>query len=82
MPQVYHVVKALCLLCTWPLPVANSSVDPNFLLIGIMMQIALQSGLHRPAHARDFGRNINRISDAEVRDRTWTWCACNIVVQR
>ena len=71
MPQEYHIVKALCLLCTFPLPAHNTGVDPKFLLSGIMMQIALQNGLHRPAHARDFGRNITEISDGEIKDRTW-----------
>jgi hypothetical protein len=70
MPQVYHIVKALCLLCTWPLSAGNSSVDPNFVLNGIMMQIALHSGLYKPAYARDFWRTIISISDVEVRDRT------------
>jgi hypothetical protein len=71
MPQAYDIVRALCFLCTWPLPDLNSSVDRNFLLSGIMMRIALQNGLHRPAYAHEFGKSISSTSSAEVRDRTW-----------
>jgi len=82
-PQSYHVVKALCLLCTWPLSTNSSSPgDPTFLLNGIMMQMALKCGLHRPSCPPVFGSPSTASSGAETRDRSLTWCVCNIVIQR
>lgn len=102
MPQKYHTVKALALLCTWPIPstvershssdsenISNgpgrlgmSEIDPTFLLSGIMMQIAMQTGLHRSFHAQDFIQQTRNIAQAEVEDRRLAWAVCNIVSQR
>lgn len=98
MPQKYHTVKALSLLCTWPIPLVMdmskrnrserlggglglSEMDPTFMFTGIMMQIALQTGLHRPLHAQDFIKQTRDVSDAEINDRKLTWAVCNIVSQ-
>ncbi|KAI9847686.1 MAG: hypothetical protein M1837_001934 [Sclerophora amabilis] len=81
VPQSYHVVKALCLICTWPLPTSSTSTDPTFMLSGVMMQIALQIGLHRPSHCQDFTRFQVQLRDEELRDRVKTWATCNIVAQ-
>lgn len=81
VPQSYHVVKALCLLCTWPLPTKSTSTDPTFMLAGLMKQIALQTGLHRPGHGQEFSRLPLSPRDDDVTDRLQTWIACNIVLQ-
>lgn len=59
-----------------------SETDPTYMHSGIMMQIALQTGLHRPMHAQDFIRQTRDISEAEINDRKLTWAVCNIVAQR
>jgi hypothetical protein len=82
IPQNYHVVKALCLLCTWPFPTSSTSTDPTFLLCGMMMQIAMQLGLHRPSHARDFTKFRVELIESELRDKVCTWAVCNTVAQR
>ena len=82
VPQNYIVVKALCLLCTWPLPIGSTSTDPTFMLAGLMMQIAMQIGLHRPSHTQDFTKFKVELLDEELRDRVRTWAACNAVAQR
>ncbi|KAL8947032.1 MAG: hypothetical protein Q9222_006644 [Ikaeria aurantiellina] len=82
VPQTYVVVKALCILCTWPLPVSSTSSDPTFMLSGLMTQIAMQIGLHRPSHAQDFARFKIEFREEELKDRMKTWVACNIVSQR
>ncbi|KZF24478.1 hypothetical protein L228DRAFT_252699 [Xylona heveae TC161] len=81
VPQNYHIVKALCLLCMWPSPMSSTSLDPTFMLCGTMMQIALQIGLHRPSHAQDFTKFRVEVRDEELKDRVKTWAACNIVAQ-
>ncbi|KAB8360615.1 hypothetical protein FH972_024352 [Carpinus fangiana] len=81
VPQNYHVVKAFCLLCTWPLPTKSTSTDPTFMFAGLMVQIALQTGLHRPSHTQDFSRIKIELREDEVGDRIRTWASCNIVSQ-
>ena len=82
VPQNYHHVKALILLCAWPLPTSSTSTDPTFMISGMMMQIALQIGLHRPDHAQDFTKFRIELRQAELQDRVVTWCVCNMTAQR
>jgi hypothetical protein len=82
MKQMYGTVKALCLLCTWPFPTSSTSSDPTFMFCGVMMQIAMQIGLHRPSHAQDFSKFRMEVQEDELRDRVRTWAICNIVAQR
>jgi hypothetical protein len=81
VPQTYHVVKALALLCTWPLPNSSTSGEPTMMLAGAMFQLAMQYGLHRPSHAQDFSRFRIELRDEEVTDRLHTWATVNIVAQ-
>ncbi|KAF2815803.1 uncharacterized protein BDZ99DRAFT_505483 [Mytilinidion resinicola] len=73
IPQNHFVVKALCLLCTWPLPTSRTSTDPTFMLCGLMMQIATQIGLHQPTHPQDFSRMKLRLKREDIDDRLRTW---------
>ena len=77
----HHVVKALCLLCTWPLPAERTVTDPTFILCGAMMQVAMQIGLHQPTHPQDFSRTNVRLRQEDIHDRLRTWAVCNIVAQ-
>jgi hypothetical protein len=79
-PQPYHTVKALCLICLWPIPVIHSYTDPTYHLSGTMIQLAVQSVLHLPIKTdlppqREF-------STLEKNDRLATWMACNIVAEK
>lgn len=82
VPQNYHMIKALVLLCAWPLPCSSTSTDPTFMLAGMMIQIALQIGLHRPDHSQDFSKFRIELRQADLQDRVVTWCVCNMVAQR
>lgn len=82
IPQSYHVVKALCLLCTWPFPTSSTSTDPTFMLCGMMMQVSMQLGLHRPSHTQDFSKFRVELIEEELRDKVRTWAICNVVAQR
>lgn len=57
-------------------------IDPAFMLSGIMMQIAIQTGIHRSSHAQDFIEQVRNVTQAERDDRQLTWAVCNIVSQR
>lgn len=69
IPQSYHVVKALCLLCSYPFPTHSTSADPTFMLCGTMMQVAMQLGLHRPSHTQDFSKFRVELMEGELRDK-------------
>ncbi|KAK4039324.1 hypothetical protein C8A01DRAFT_47174 [Parachaetomium inaequale] len=81
VPQSYFVVKALCLLCTWPLPTSTTSADPTHILCGVMMKTATGIGLHRPNHTNDFSRVAVELNKEGLHDRIKTWAVCNIVAQ-
>ncbi|KAF2773371.1 hypothetical protein EJ03DRAFT_265021 [Teratosphaeria nubilosa] len=81
VPQIYHVCKALALLCTWPLPTSSTSQEPTMMLTGVMFQLAMQYGLHRPSHAQDFSRFRVDLRDEDIADRLNTWATINIVAQ-
>ncbi|KAK4191778.1 hypothetical protein QBC35DRAFT_425380 [Podospora australis] len=81
VPQSYFVVKALCLLCTWPLPTSTTSSDPTHILCGVLMKIATGIGLHRPNHINDFSRVAVELNNEGLHDRIKTWAVCNIVAQ-
>ncbi|KAI9036225.1 transcription factor domain-containing protein [Aspergillus affinis] len=81
VPQDYRIVKALCLLCTWPLPTTSQRTDATFMLSGLMMQISMQLGLHRPVQAEEFTTFRMEIQGEAVKDRLQTWVICNIVAQ-
>jgi hypothetical protein len=80
-PQSYHIVKALVLICTWPMPSSSTSHDPSMMLCGTMVQLAMQFGLHRPSHAQDFSRNRIELRDEDIQDRMHTWVAVNLIAQ-
>ena len=82
VPQNHNIVKALCLLCTWPFPVSSTSLDPTFMLCGLAMGISMQLGLHRPSHTQDFSKIKIELREEELRDRVRTWAAANCVAQR
>ncbi|KND91327.1 Regulatory protein LEU3 [Tolypocladium ophioglossoides CBS 100239] len=81
VPSNYHVVKAMCLLCTWPLPTSTTTSDPTHILCGVMMKTATGIGLHRPNHIRDFSRVSLELNKEQLHDRVTTWAVCNIVAQ-
>jgi len=81
VPNTHYVVKALCLLCTWPLPTSTTSTDLSHILGGIMMKAATGIGLHRPNHTQDFSRVSIDLNREQLHDRVTTWAVCNIVAQ-
>ncbi|KAI1324762.1 hypothetical protein F5Y16DRAFT_286875 [Xylariaceae sp. FL0255] len=81
VPNSYFVVKALCLLCTWPLPTSTTTADPTHILCGVMMKAATGIGLHRPSHTQDFSRVSVELNKDQLHDRVTTWAVCNIVAQ-
>jgi hypothetical protein len=48
----------------------------------MMVQVAMQLGLHRPSHTQDFSKFRVELIEEELRDKVRTWAICNIVAQR
>ena len=82
VPQSYYVVQALCIICTWPMPISSTTADPTVMFSGMMMAVAHQIGLHRPSHPQDFGKVKIELREEELKDRIRTWASCNAVAQR
>lgn len=82
VPLSKYAVQALALLCTWPFPVSSSTADVSYMWSGLMVQIGMQMGLHRPFNTQDFTRNPVQLDESEVYETVRTWAACNIVAQR
>ncbi|KAJ9152042.1 N-terminal fungal transcription regulatory domain-containing protein [Pleurostoma richardsiae] len=81
VPNNHYIVKALCLLCTWPLPTSTTTSDPTHILGGVLMKAATGIGLHRPNHINDFSRVPIDLNKDQLHDRVVTWAVCNIVAQ-
>ena len=101
MPQKYYTVKALALLCMWPIPstaemgnkkgtekpgpglsrLGLSELDPTFMLSGIMMQIAMQTGLYISSQLHELTQQYRNSGKPDIEDRQLTWAVCNIVSQ-
>jgi hypothetical protein len=77
----HHAVKALCLLCTWPLPVTSTTDDMTLIHSGIMMKFAMHLGIHRPSSPFDFNNIPINLRQDQVTDRLRTWAICNLVAQ-
>lgn len=77
----HHAVKALCLLCTWPLPVSSTTEDMTLVHSGIMMKFAMHLGIHRPSSPTDFNNIPISLRQEQVADRQRTWAICNLVAQ-
>lgn len=82
IPYSLATVQSLALICSWPFPTSSSTADPTFMLVGLMLQLAVQMGLHRALHVQDFVKVPVRLSDDEHAEWVRTWQACNIVAQR
>jgi transcriptional regulatory protein LEU3 len=48
------VIKGLLLLCTWPFPTYSTFRDNTFALCGLLMNLALQAGIHLPSATHEF----------------------------
>ncbi|KAL2112916.1 hypothetical protein VUR80DRAFT_6038 [Thermomyces stellatus] len=81
IPHSLMTVQGLALLCSWPFPTNSSTADPTFMLVGTMLQIATQMGLHRALDAQDFAKVPTKLDALEHAEWVRTWDACNIVAQ-
>ncbi|OAP60578.1 hypothetical protein AYL99_05580 [Fonsecaea erecta] len=81
IPHSLGVIQSLVLLCTWPFPTSSSTTDPTYMLSGMIIQLSIQMGLHRPRSPLDFTKFRVKLSTRDVEDRRRTWIAGNVVTQ-
>ncbi|KAF5632240.1 methylisocitrate lyase [Fusarium tjaetaba] len=79
MSYSISTIRALCLLCTWPFPTSSSTSDPTFMLVGTMLQMGTQMGLHCAFDAQDFAKVPLQLDVSERSEWAQTWEACNVV---
>ncbi len=71
-PRSTHIVQALLILGTWPLPNQKVLDDCSYRFIGLAKNLGLQLGLHRGKFIDEFSRTQVSLDDAEKwRTRTW-----------
>ncbi|EPE33571.1 Zn2/Cys6 DNA-binding protein [Glarea lozoyensis ATCC 20868] len=64
-------IQGLILLCKWPLPVAKQKEDPSWNYSGLLINAAIQLGLHKTSCGVDNPMCLVK----EARRRTKTWVA-------
>ncbi|ESW96398.1 hypothetical protein KL918_000349 [Ogataea parapolymorpha] len=71
-PRSTHIVQALLILGTWPLPNQKVLDDCSYRFVGLAKSLSLQLGLHRGKFISEFSRTQVALPDAEKwRTRTW-----------
>lgn len=71
-PRSTHIVQALLILGTWPLPNQKVLDDCSYRFIGLAKSLSLQLGLHRGKFIQEFSRTQVELQDAEKwRTRSW-----------
>ncbi|KIW32183.1 hypothetical protein, variant 1 [Cladophialophora immunda] len=81
IPHSLGVIQSLVLLCTWPFPTSSSTTDPTYMLSGMIIQLSIQMGLHRPRSPLDFTKFRVKLSPREIEERQRAWIAGNVVTQ-
>ena len=75
-------IQAFLLLCVWPIPVDTLDYDISPVLIGVLLQLAVNIGLHLRGDGQDFSRTtLDHDSTEEIR-RSKIWMTCLITIQQ
>jgi transcriptional regulatory protein LEU3 len=59
--QPIYAIKAVLLLCCWPMPINTLYKDPSQALAGAAMLLAVQSGLHVRGRGEDFAHRPTKL---------------------
>ncbi|KAI0192761.1 hypothetical protein F4808DRAFT_442676 [Astrocystis sublimbata] len=73
-PLPLQSIRALLLLCTWPMPVGSQRMDPSWIHSGIALNSALFLSLNRPGPAQ-FPRPSTEYTGTPL-ERISTWLGC------
>ena len=75
-------IKALIVLCAWPLPHDSLNNDISPMLAGALLQHALNIGLHIYGVGQDFARTRVPVDREQIYYRKRLWLLCITVCQR
>jgi len=64
-------LHALLIIVMWPLPYPGPTHDPSWGYCGLILNAALQMGMHRPSFHREYG--FPDLTQQQVQLRTVTW---------
>ncbi|ODQ67019.1 hypothetical protein NADFUDRAFT_7001, partial [Nadsonia fulvescens var. elongata DSM 6958] len=71
-PRSTHIVQALLIIGTWPLPNQKVLDDCSYRFVGLAKSLGMQLGLHRGRFISEFSRTQVCLPDAvKWRSRTW-----------
>ncbi|KAI0111185.1 hypothetical protein GGR51DRAFT_547350 [Nemania sp. FL0031] len=73
-PLPLQTIRALLLLCVWPMPVETQRQDPSWLYSGIAVNSALYLGLHRPGPSPPSRGTSDYLETPLERIATWLGC--------
>lgn len=75
-PRSTHVIQALIILSTWPLPNEKVLDDASYRFIGLAKNLSLQLGLHRGGEfIKEFSRTQVSLGPDSEKWRTRSWLA-------
>ncbi|KAK4498024.1 hypothetical protein PRZ48_010680 [Zasmidium cellare] len=82
--QPLAAIKAVLLLCIWPIPKDTLWKDPSPALIGAAVQLAIQQGLHIAGSSQqhDFARTVLHMTEEDRAAQTRLWAYCVTVFQK
>ena len=76
-----QTIRGLLLICYWPFPMETIYKDSSILFSGIIMQLAVQHGLHMTGRRLDFVRGPLD-DDQEDSFRASLWIQCKAVCEK
>lgn len=77
-----ETIQGLLLICYWPFPMDTIYKDPSIMFSGIIMQLAVQNGLHTTGKRLDFARAPSGLNDDDESFRARLWVYCKAVCDK
>lgn len=72
-PLTLSTIQGLLYISTWPIAVDYQARDPSWNLVGIAVNAALYSGLHKATHPHSL-RSVGVYGESPVRTTLWLGC--------
>ena len=77
-----HVVEGLLVLMTWWFPHQPAMHELPFALMGALIHLAMQIGLHRPLQSQDYSRIKLCLTNQDLKRRAELWTRVVLLYQK
>ena len=71
--RAISTIKAILILCLWPLPIDSMFSDATFALAGVALQLGVQKGLPYASSTQDFTRKAIAQNEKDRQYRVSLW---------